>query len=113
MTTQGIFQLALSSPRSSEPGGSGGADQLWVTTWNRIEQFLPNFLSELFPNEKPPSSGGSGTPEVGGADVVAVQQELSSSEEKGHEELSGSPSGPSPCHTPQSSPDPSGSPGNT
>ena len=29
--------------------------KFWIITWNRIEEFLPNFLSELFPHEKSPT----------------------------------------------------------
>ena len=29
-------------------------NQLWFVTWQRVEQFLPNFLVELFPQSRPP-----------------------------------------------------------
>jgi len=63
MTTQGVFGTPFPSHASLRPApsrsDSAGPDldlekkQLWEDTWKRIDQFLPNFLSELFPSEMP------------------------------------------------------------
>ena len=92
MTTQGVFDnfplggksvggprgggsaAAAAAAADSAAPSSRAAGKLWAETWNRIDQFLPNFLAELFPNERPPSSasssilGGRGSQDVGVVD---------------------------------------------
>ncbi len=65
MSTQGVFDnAALNNMNQSDPSfllGKGiDPQKLWSVTWNRIEEFLPNFLSELFP-DKSPMNGKNGT----------------------------------------------------
>ncbi len=55
MSTQGIFDSsAINQSNCSTNGTSSKARKLWWDTWNRIDQFLPRFLQDLFPNETPP-----------------------------------------------------------
>ena len=64
MSTQGVFDNTATPTLYPLPDASQRPTQqdtanktLWLSTWNRIDRFLPNFLSELFPNERfPPSS---------------------------------------------------------
>ena len=54
MSTQGIFDTFMNSSSQSE--ADSPKQQLWETTWGRIETFLPNFIQELFPSFTPPTS---------------------------------------------------------
>ncbi len=122
MTTQGVFDsFALGGATESFPRASHHKT-LWTGTWNRIDRFLPGFLSELFPNEKPRSSG-RGTPDVGTAEVgMAGSLEVTQKQGREPSEVGGASKSSSPVmiegewsggsggHTPQSSP-PRGSPG--
>ena len=120
MTTQGVFDsFTLTASRANTSRSTSHHRKLWSDTWNRIDLFLPNFLSELFPNEKVPS--GTDTPEEGVVDVLIPEKEGPCVKE-GHtpSEVGGRSSSPvlvgsqspggSSGHTPQSSP-PRGSPG--
>ena len=54
MATQGVFDLAAINTGQSDCSSGSHAQELWELTWNRIEEFLPNFLKALFPNVTPP-----------------------------------------------------------
>ena len=103
MTTQGVFYNFPLGGKTGPPrgGGSAAADsapsscaagKLWMETWNRIDRFLPDFLSELFPNERPPSlanQSGRGTQNVGVVDPAKpVMQDPDSGEKVKEEEKS-------------------------
>ena len=57
MSTQGIFENTTLLTNQSDPSLRMGKDidpkKLWLVTWNRIDKFLPNFLTELFPQKSP------------------------------------------------------------
>jgi len=60
MSTQGIFDSsAINQSDCSGNGSPSKARKLWWDTWARIDQFLPRFLQDLFPNEAPPIIGDS------------------------------------------------------
>ncbi len=147
MSTQGVFDSAAAMPAlnplpdstSLRPALQDTAYKtLWLSTWNRIDQFLPNFLSELFPNERfPPSSsqilmgvasGGGGVASVKGEEVKQEVMEGGSGHkgEEGAGEGAASPAivmvpakgeglsqspGESPTHSLSASPLGGGSPG--
>lgn len=87
MTTQGVFDnFTLGASRIADTSRSTSHGKLWSDTWNRIDQFLPNFLSELFPSEKAPSplSGRSSTPEIGVSDSLVHEEGGLQVDEQGH-----------------------------
>ena len=60
MSTQGIFDSsAINQSDCSGDGSPSKARKLWWDTWARIDQFLPRFLQDLFPNETPPTISNS------------------------------------------------------
>ena len=52
MVTQGVLYVGTAPPAQEEEL----TNQLWAVTWRRVEQFLPGFLAELFPQSLPPLS---------------------------------------------------------
>ena len=127
MSTQGVFDQPSHHtilPRQDHTPHATPSRKLWADTWDRIDQFLPNFLSELFPEEKTQSSedlapSKSTEPsttqeqEVGVAPVSPSPHEGVSLSQSPSPEPPGGSVGGSPGHSRQPSPPVGSSPGKT
>lgn len=85
MSTQGVFDDPslnhITRQQPTDPCTSPhdtDKRKLWSDTWNRIDQFLPSFLTELFPSEKPQPRPLRGTPpsKVDDGDEGVSEQEV-------------------------------------
>ena len=81
MSTQGIFDDVTMNNSQSDSGIHLSKDinshHLWQQTWNRIEQFLPNFLQDLFPNVSPPSLPADEAPPTATPTEKAAEESVS------------------------------------
>ena len=109
-----VFRLTPLSPLSLQAVDS---TKLWGVTWTRIDQFLPGFLKDLFPNVTPPPPPPSPpSPSSSQSPPPVEQVDSSTSPDSLPTASSPLPVSQSPARSPDRSPQaspPSSSPGNS